>query len=80
MIELLLQDPRIDPSARDNYAIGCAILHNHDKVVELLLQDFRVEPSAPNNKAIILSTEKWSNLKNVEVLIQDPRVDYHLLN
>jgi len=55
-------------------------VHNHDKVVELLLQDFRVEPSAPNNKAIILSTEKWSNLKNVEVLIQDPRVDYHLLN
>ena len=33
VVELLLQDPRVDPSARDNYAIACDVWNNCVKVI-----------------------------------------------
>jgi hypothetical protein len=38
----LLNDPRVDPSARDNYARRAARNNSHHNVVELLLKDPRV--------------------------------------
>src|SRR3972149_2665922 len=52
VVELLLVDPRVDPSANDNNAIRFASENGCDKVVKLLLTDPRVDPSADNNYAI----------------------------
>jgi hypothetical protein len=46
VVQRLLQDPRVEPSADDNYAIQCASENGHIEVVKRLLQDRRVDPSA----------------------------------
>ena len=51
-LKLLIQDPRVDPSANDNFAIRNASAHGHTECVKLLLQDSRVDPSARDNYAI----------------------------
>ena len=43
MVKLLLQDPRVDPSDRNNGAIRLAHQNGHVEVVKLLLQDPRVK-------------------------------------
>src|SRR3989304_6063778 len=48
IVELLLADHRVDPSANDNHAIRLASSKGHDKVVKLLLADSRVDPSSDN--------------------------------
>ena len=48
-MSLLLADPRVDPSADDNYTIRWASNNGHDKVVSLLLADTRVDPSTRDN-------------------------------
>ena len=40
VVELLLADPRVDPSADNNYAIRWASRKGHDKVVKLLKNHF----------------------------------------
>jgi ankyrin repeat protein len=52
VIDRLLQDPRVDPSARDNYAVRLAAHFGHLAIVERLLQDDRVDPSAKDNYAV----------------------------
>ena len=55
VVKLLLSDPRVDPSVKDdddNQIISLASLHGHSAVVKLLLEDPRVDPSAQNNEAI----------------------------
>jgi hypothetical protein len=42
IVELLLQDTRIDPSVGDNQALRCASSRGHKEIVEMLLQDKRV--------------------------------------
>ena len=41
VVEKLLQGPRVDPSARDNEAIGFASRNGNAQIVEKLLQDPR---------------------------------------
>ena len=56
MVELLLQDPRVEPSVRNNEAILLATCYGHVKMIELLFQDPRVDPSALNfNRYVNLS-------------------------
>ena len=43
IVKLLLQDTRVDPSDRDNYAIRRTSEKGHVEVVKLLLQDPRVD-------------------------------------
>jgi hypothetical protein len=45
VVERLLQDPRVDPSAGNNGAIQNASANGHLEVVERLLQDPRVDPN-----------------------------------
>ena len=52
MVRALLQDPRVDPAAGDNYAIRNAARRGHTEAVRVLLQDPRVDPAAANNEAI----------------------------
>ena len=49
VVELLLVDPRVDPSANDYEAIRSASQKGHTEIVELLLADPRVDPSAITN-------------------------------
>ena len=77
VVERLLQDKRVDPSATDNYG-NCALSHaaknGHLAVVERLLQDERVDPSDAENFAIKNASEN-GHLAVVERLLQDERVD-----
>ena len=45
LVKLLLSDPRVDPSADNNFAIKKAAENGHYKIVKLLLNDPRVDPS-----------------------------------
>ena len=43
IVKILLQDNRVDPSDRNNYAIQCAMENGHIEIVKLLLKDKRVK-------------------------------------
>jgi ankyrin repeat protein len=74
IMELLLQDKRVDPSAHNNFAIQMASYAGHTEIVKLLLQDKRVDPSADNNYAIRLASYA-GRTEVVKLLLQDRRVD-----
>ena len=74
IVEFLLKDPRVDPSARYNSPICQASSNGHKEIVEMLLRDARVDPSDNHNYAI-----QWASRKGfkeiVEMLLKDVRVD-----
>ena len=74
LVEQLLQDARVDPSASDNCAIRWAAEDGHSAVVERLLQDERVNPAADDNYVIRWAARK-GHLAVFERLLQDKRVD-----
>ena len=74
VVQLLLQDKRVDPAADNNYAIVWASQNGHVNVVQLLLQDPRVDPAADNNYAIGWASRN-GHINVVQLLLQDPRVD-----
>jgi ankyrin repeat protein len=55
IVQLLLADDRVDPSANDNYPIRIALENGHLQIVQLLLADRRVDPSALDNYAVQLA-------------------------
>ena len=73
MVDRLLQDPRVNPATKDNYALTWAAAGGHLVVVERLLQDKRVDPSARKNSALkhALRNNHFSVAKRLK---QDPRV------
>src|SRR3972149_2916523 len=56
VVKLLLQDPIVDQSNKNNKAIIFASRYGFLEVVELLLQDSRVDPSGNYNDAIRLAS------------------------
>lgn len=74
MVERLLADPRIDPSAANSYALWLAVSHDQLHVVERLLADPRVDPSARENQSIRYAIDD-GRLDIAEALLADPRVD-----
>ena len=73
-VKRLLNDPRVDPGAKNNNAIRYASEKGHTEIVKLLLNDPRVDPSANNNWAIQLASEH-GHTEVVKLLLNDPRVD-----
>jgi len=71
---LLLSDLRVDPSAKNNFAIRMASRDGYDKAVALLLNNPRVDPSVEVNYAIRIASENGHD-KVVALLLTDPRVD-----
>jgi hypothetical protein len=69
IVERMLEDERIDPSANNNNSINLAAKHGHIKVVERLLQDGRVDPSRALRVA-----ERRGQKAVIDRLKQDPRV------
>jgi len=52
LVELLLRDERVDPSADSQGAVRWASEYGHLAVVERLLRDARVDPSVRNQSTI----------------------------
>jgi len=74
LMDLMLQDPRVDPSVLDNFAIRRASAYGHLAVVDRLLQEDRIDPSADNNLSIRLASVRGHHAV-VDRLLQDLRVD-----
>jgi hypothetical protein len=74
LMDLMLQNPRVDPSAEKNTAIRCASACGHLAIVDRLLQDSRIDPSTSNNLPIHHAST-YGHLAVVDRLLQDPRVD-----
>lgn len=74
LVKKLLDEDRVDPAQRDNYAIIHASYHGCAEIVRLLLLDNRVDPAARNNIALELAAGEnhWSI---VGMLISDIRVN-----
>ena len=43
IVEILLKDPRVDPSARCNEALGIANIKGYQEIVKMLLEDDRID-------------------------------------
>ncbi len=74
VVNILLEDSRVDPSAKDNYASRWASYYGHIEVVNRLLEDPRVDPSAVDNYAIRLASIN-GHIEIVKRLLEDSRVD-----
>jgi hypothetical protein len=74
VLQLILEDGRIDPGVNSNVAIRCASAHGHTAAVRLLLASNRVNPSEGDNWAL-----RWACLHGyleiVAMLVKDRRVD-----
>lgn len=77
--ELLLQDKRVNPAARDNGILNITSVKRHiddtkySMMIEMLLQDGRVDINTNDNKFFVdAMNEKRENL--IRVLLQDERI------
>jgi len=72
-VNVLLMDPRVDPTAGSNHPLRFACANGHLEIVKRLLLDPRVSPEAGNNWAIKRASER-GHTEVVKVLLMDPRV------
>ncbi len=70
---ILLEDPRVDPSDRDNEAVIIAA-GNGQEILAIILQDPRVDPSAQNYEALFAAIF-YHKLLSVTILLMHPLVD-----
>jgi len=73
VVKLLLEDKRINPADRYNWAIQLASRYGHYNVVKLLSKDNRVNPADENNLAI-LSASANGHYNVVKLLLGDKKV------
>lgn len=73
-VKYLLQDPRVDPSAMDCYALILAAARGHSEIVSLLLQDERIDPSIHENEAL-RRTVIFGHTETVNVLMEHYKVN-----
>ena len=74
IVDLLMNDPRVDPAVDGDTPLVIALVKNHPGVVMRLIQDPRVNTAVENN-ALIHWAAAHNHIKVVERLIHDPRVD-----
>ncbi len=74
VVKLLLADPRVDPSAKDNEAIQLASEYGYAESVKLLLADPRSDPSAKDNEAIKLASKK-GHIEVVKLLLGSDKIN-----
>ena len=73
-----MSDPRVDPSAENNFAILIASIKGHLNILKLLLKDPRVDPTVNNNE-IIRSAIKQGNFDIVILLLGCKNVKKYLI-
>lgn len=74
IVEMLLNDPRADPTIANNYCIQEACRRGHSEIVKMLLRYPRVDPTVDNNYCIKEACRK-GYLELVKILLGDPRID-----
>lgn len=74
IVEMLLQDERVNPADQNNTAIRSASYFGNANIVKLLLLNGRVDPTVDWNAAIRRASAR-GHKKVVEVLLQDGRVE-----
>ncbi|KAJ3270844.1 hypothetical protein HDV01_007393 [Terramyces sp. JEL0728] len=74
LLQQLMVDNRVDPSAKNNYAIRIAAKVGNTENVKLLLQSPSVDPTANDNEPII-SAVVAGHFHIVQLLLNDKRVD-----
>jgi ankyrin repeat protein len=74
LVEILLQNSRIDPSSLDNLAIQLAIQENHIETVKLLLLDTRIDPSSSDNFCLRISSIS-GYYEILELLLDHPKIN-----
>jgi hypothetical protein len=76
LVRLLLQDPRVDPSVKDNVVLIFICKKGDDaELVDMLLRKYpNVNPAAQDNSALIYAAKNGC-VNVVDRLLQDPRVD-----
>ena len=72
VVQELLKDKRVDPSANNNYAIRWASEKGHLEVVQELLKDNRVDPSELTMMQFNwqVRMDIWKLLKNSSKIIE----------
>jgi hypothetical protein len=73
LVELLLSDPRCNPTDLD-YGITIACMMGYTRIVSLLLEDTRIAPDVENQLCIRSASERGHH-DVVSILLQDSRVD-----
>ncbi|KAJ2991118.1 hypothetical protein HDV02_003945 [Globomyces sp. JEL0801] len=74
IVQTLIEDKRVDPSAEDNHAIRCACSDGLTEIVKILLKDERVNPSALDNAAFICAC-LIGHTEIVKMMLKDKRVN-----
>jgi hypothetical protein len=77
-VELLLNNPTVNPSFKNNEAIGLAAEHGFKSIFLLLLDDPRVNPADFDNWAIIYASRN-GHFDIVQILLNDSRVDQQVI-
>jgi hypothetical protein len=81
-LKLLLKDPRSDPTVADNAMIRRAVNNDREDLVQLLLKHPRTDPLGPGGyegmTTIDIAVERM-NLKMLQLILADPRVDFSSL-
>ena len=80
VVNRLLDDPRVDPSVLDNYALDRAVYLGFTKIVELLLGDKRVgdvkgDYEDPTDGGLLSSAVEYEYYDIFDLLIKDKRFD-----
>ena len=73
VVDILLKDPRVDPSIQNNDAIQIAAEKRNIPAIRILLKDSRVNPTVNNNHAIRHAL-KNSHFDVARILLEDKRV------
>ncbi len=73
IVDRLLEDSRVDPTAFNNFPLQFAVIFGHLHVVNRLLQDPRVDPTA-NKNAVIQYASNQNKVNIVQRLLEDKRV------
>ncbi|KAI9341184.1 ankyrin repeat-containing domain protein, partial [Obelidium mucronatum] len=74
VLQYLLSDPRLDPSANENEALLGAIRKKANPTIMMLLADPRLDLSVGYN-AILSEALEYENFQVVVALLSDPRLD-----
>nr|QBK87785.1 MAG: ankyrin repeat protein [Marseillevirus LCMAC202] len=73
-VERLLENPRLDPTAKNSWSIRKSSEKGYADVVQLLLDDGRADPTAVRNQAIRASSQN-GHADVVKLLLVDGRAD-----
>lgn len=77
ILKILLCDPRVDPSVKDNLPLKAACAYGYTDLVQLLILDPRVDPCADKTQAIAEACTS-GHTEIVKLLFQDKRVKFYL--